>query len=85
LPLVEGAFDDDRLEIVGDDELRKHRVAADVALAGRMQRFRIELPNHVTQIEIAIGEILHVAAADIAEIAFFALGQSYSSSTSAIL
>ena len=74
LPFVEGAFDHDRLEIVGDDELREHRVAADVALAGRVQRFGIELADHVAQIEIAIGEVFHVAAANVAEIAFFALG-----------
>ncbi len=40
--LVEIAFDHDRLEIIVDDELREHRIAADVSFARRVQRFGIE-------------------------------------------
>ena len=78
LPLVERAFDDDRLEVVGDDVLRERRVAADVALAGRVQHFGIEHADDVAQVEIAIGELGHILAAHVAEIAFVAFGHGRS-------
>jgi hypothetical protein len=76
LALVEWAVDDHRLEVVSDDVLRERRVAADVALFGRVEDFGIEQADHIAQIQIAIGELGHVLAADVAEIAFVAFGHS---------
>jgi len=74
LALVERAVDDDRFEVVGDDVLRERRVAADVSLFGCVEDLRVEEADHVAEVEIAIGELGHVLAADIAEIAFVAFG-----------
>ena len=49
-------------------------IAADVAFAERVQRFGIDFADHVAQIQIAIGDFAHVAAAHVAEIAFFTFG-----------
>ena len=67
-----------RRKRVVDDELRQHRIAADVPLARRVQHLRVELPDHVAQIQIAIDQVGHVAAADVAQIAFVALGHERS-------
>ena len=48
LSLIEIPFDRHRLEAFVDDELCEHRVAADVSLARRMQRFGIDQANHIT-------------------------------------
>ncbi len=74
LPLVERAFDDDRLEVIGDDVLGKRWIAADVALAGRVEHLGVEHADDVAQVQIAIGDFGHVLAANIAEITFFAFG-----------
>ena len=72
----ERSLDDERWKIGIDDKLRQCRIAADVSLARGVQRLRIDLPNHVSQIQIAIPDVLHVAATDGAQIAFFALSHS---------
>src|SRR4051794_17436607 len=60
--LVEMAFDDHRLELIVDNELRQHRVAADVPLARRVQRLRIDQAGHKSQIQIAIDQLFDVTA-----------------------
>ena len=70
--LVEVPFGHDRGEIIVHDELRKRRIAADVPLAGRVERLRIDLPNYIPQVEIAFPNILDVAAANVTQVAFFA-------------
>ena len=74
LPLVERTFDEQRWEVVGDDVLRERRVAANVALRRGVEHFGVEHADDVAEVEIAIGELGHVVAADVAEIAFVAFG-----------
>jgi hypothetical protein len=73
-PLVKIAIDENRLEVIGHDELGKDRIAADVPLAHRVERFRIDHSDHIPQIEIAVGDPLDITAADVTQITFFALG-----------
>ena len=61
-----------------DDVLRERRIAADVPLGGRVQHLGIEHADDVAQVEIAIGELGDVLAADVAEIAFVAFGHGSS-------
>ena len=72
LAFVKGAFNDDRLEVVFDDELGEGGIAADVPLAGRVERFGIDLADDVAQVEIAVPDVLDVAATDVAQVTFFA-------------
>ncbi len=74
LPFVERAFDDDRLEVVGDDVLGERRIAADVPLGRRVQHLGVEHADDVAQVEIAIGELGHILAAHVAQITFVAFG-----------
>jgi hypothetical protein len=76
LAFVEGPFDGDRCEVVRDDVLRERGIAADVALFGGVEHFGVEEADDVTQVEIAIGELGHVLAAYVAEVAFVAFGHS---------
>jgi len=69
---VEWAFDDHRLKIVGDDVLGERSVAADVTLGAGMQNFGVEHADDVSQVEIAVGQIGDIMAADFAEITFVA-------------
>jgi hypothetical protein len=72
---VEGAGDGDRwLEVVGRDVLGQRGVAADVAFLSGVEHLGIELADDVAEVEIAIGKLGHVLAADVAEIAFVAFG-----------
>ena len=74
LPLVKWTFDADRFEFVGHDVLSERWVAADVSLAGGVEHLGIEHADDVAKVQIAIGELGYILAADNAEIAFFALG-----------
>src|SRR5438128_165650 len=74
LAFIKRTFDGDGLKFRIDDKLGQRRIAADVALARRMQRFGIDLANDVAEVEIAVPDVLDVAAADIAEVTFFTLG-----------
>ena len=67
---IEGAFDRNRLEVVGHNKLRECWIAADMPLGLRMQHLGIEHPDDVAQIEIAIGNRSDVFAANLTEIAF---------------
>ena len=53
-PLVEVAVDFDCREVRIGDELGERGIAADVALALGVERFGIDLPDHVSQVEIAL-------------------------------
>ena len=74
LPLVERPFNRHRIEIRIDNELGQRWIAADVALAGGVKRLGIDLANDIAQVEIAIPDVFDIAAADVAQIAFFAAG-----------
>src|SRR5687767_3471005 len=65
LALVEIATGGDRLKIGVGDELSERGIAADVALASRMKRLGIDLADHVAEIEIALPDVLDIAAADV--------------------
>ena len=75
LALVERAVDDD-----GGSKSSATMYWASVGLqrmwrsAGRVEHFGIEQADHVAKVEIAIGELGHVLAAHVAEIAFVAFG-----------
>ena len=45
--LVERSLDHNRIEIISHNELGHDRVAADVPLARRVERFRIDLADHI--------------------------------------
>src|SRR5262249_36003307 len=66
---VEFAFDFDWRKVVVDDELREHWITADVPLTERVERFGIDLADHIAQIELAVGDFRDISAADFAEIA----------------
>ena len=55
-------------------------IAADVSLGRRVQHFGVEHADDVAQVQIAIGELGHILAADVAEIAFVAFGHWEASS-----
>ena len=74
LPLVEMPLDFNRRKVGMHDVLREHGIAANVPLAGRVQCLRIERPDHVAQIEIAVGEPCDITAANVAEISLIAFG-----------
>ena len=56
---------------------RQGRIAADMPLARRVQHLGIGHSDYEPQVEIAIGDPLDVAAAHVAQIAFFALGHAF--------
>lgn len=66
----------DGIEFGIDDELSHRRVAADVAFWSRMQRLGVNHSDHKAQVEIAVDDFLNFTAADVAEIALFALRHS---------
>ena len=72
--LGERTLDNDWLKIIGDNELGQLRVAANMFLGGRMEQLRIELSDHIPQIEVAVGDVFYVITADAAEIALVTLG-----------
>src|SRR5664279_3383649 len=72
--LVERAFDHDRRKIVVHNKLRESRIAADVSLWRRVERLGINHADHVAQIEIALGDLRHVGAADVAHVSFITFG-----------
>src|SRR6185437_3828148 len=55
--LVERAVGSDRPKTLVDDELRLHRVAADVTFGPREQRPRIDQPQNETQVEVAVNDL----------------------------
>lgn len=73
-PFIEWPFDDDGNESLIDNVLRERRIAANVTVLGRVQYFRIEQANHVSQVKIAVGKLGNVFAAHFAQITFVALG-----------
>ena len=65
-----GEFHGFKLGVV--DELGEKGIAANVALRRGEQRFAINLPNDIAQIEITLGDTRHILAADFAEVSFVA-------------
>src|SRR5262249_25936189 len=62
----------DRLKLRVDDELCRHWIAADMALAKKVKLLRMHLAQNVPEIEIGLGDFLDITATNIAEIALFA-------------
>jgi hypothetical protein len=57
-----------------DDELRKDRIASQMALGTQMESLRVDLPDHETQVQGAFAERLDLLATDSAQITLIAFG-----------
>ena len=56
-----------------DDELAERGVAGDVPLVRGVQSFGIDHAKDISQVQIALPDVLDIFAADFAEVAFFAM------------
>src|SRR6478609_1377274 len=74
LTLVERAFNRDPFKIWIDNELGQRWITANMPLPRRMERLRIDLTNHIPQVQVALKNMLDVATANVTQIASFAAG-----------
>jgi hypothetical protein len=72
-PLVKVSLHADRLKIFIHNELGQGRVASQVPLPRRVQDLRLDHPDYVPQIKIAVRDRLHVLPAHLAQVSLFAL------------